>query len=325
MPGEVRGELVKPALRTRVLCALAALRRGPEISDLTPEQLRRNREAVLPHRFPFNHVFGSVARGVRITESSATTRGGSVALRVYQPAGRRTPSPLIVFFHGGGWVQGSVRGYDPLCSQVAARVGALVLSVDYRLAPENPFPAAAHDCYDACAWAVAHADQLGIDPRRVAVLGDSAGGNLAAVVALMSRDLGSPPLAFQALLYPATDATLSSPSIDENADAPLLTRRNVRDFLAHYRGDADVMDPLLSPLHSPSHSRLAAALVQTAELDPLRDDGARYAEALRAAGVAVRYTEYQGVPHGFASFPGGVLCGQQALAELTTALGEALA
>ncbi len=312
------------ALRTRLLCALAGLRRGPEISDLTPEQLRRNRAAVLPHRFPFNHVFGSVPRGVTITESSATTRDGHVALRVYQPPGRRPPSPLIVFFHGGGWVQGSVRGYDPLCSQVAARVGALVLSVDYRLAPENPFPAAVHDCYDALAWASAHADQLGIDPKRVAVLGDSAGGNLAAVVALMSRDLDGPPLAFQALVYPATDATLSSPSISENADAPLLTRRNVRDFLAHYRGDADVMNPLLSPLHAPSHAGLAAALIQSAELDPLRDDGARYAQALHAAGVAVRYTEYQGVPHGFASFPGGVLCGQQALAELTTALGEAL-
>ena len=313
------------ALRTRVLCALAALRRGPEISDLTPEQLRRNRAGVLPHRFPFNHVFGSVARGVTITESSATTRDGSVALRVYQPAGRRTPSPLVVFFHGVGWVQGNVRSYDPLCSQVADRVGAVVLSVDYRLAPENPFPAAVHDCYDACAWAVGRADELGIDPRRVAVLGDSAGGNLAAAVALMSRDLGGPPLAFQALLYPATDATLSSPSIDENADASLLTRRNVRDFLARYRGDADVMDPLLSPLHAPTHAGLAPALVQTAGLDPLRDDGARYAEALREAEVPVRYTKYEGVPHGFASFPGAVGCGQQALTELTTALGEALA
>ena len=313
------------ALRTQALCLLASLRRRPEISDLTPDQIRANRAGVLPHRFPFNHVFGAVAAGVTISASSAITREGSVPLRVYQPAGRRGPHPLVMFFHGGGWVQGNVRSYDPLCSQVADRVGAVVVSVDYRLAPENPFPAAVHDCYDACAWAAAQADDLGIDPRRVAVLGDSAGGNLAAVVALMSRDLGGPPLAFQGLLYPATDATLSSPSIDENADAPLLTRRNVRDFLARYRGDADVMDARLSPLHASCHRGLPPALVQTAALDPLRDDGARYAEALRAAGVAVRYTEYQGVPHGFASFPGAVLCGQQALAELTTALGEALA
>ena len=312
------------ALRTRLFCTLAGLRRQPEIADLTPEQLRRNRAVVLPHRFPFSYLFGPVAAGVSITESSATTRGGVVRLLVYRPAGRRAPSPLVVFFHGGGWVQGNVRSYDPLCSQVAARVGAVVVSVDYRLAPESPFPAAVHDSYDAFVWAVSQADQLGIDPGRVAVMGDSAGGNLAAVVALMSRDLGGPPLAFQALLYPATDATLSSPSIDENSDAPLLTRRNVRDFLARYRGDADVTDPLLSPLHALSHAGLPPALVQTAGLDPLRDDGRRYAEALRAGSVPVRHTEYEGVPHGFASFPGAVRCGQQARTELTTALREAL-
>jgi acetyl esterase/lipase len=310
------------ALRTRVLCALAAARPGPPVADLTPERLRRNRAAVLPHGFPFSTVFGAVPASVSITTRDATTRDGQVPVRVYRPTRAAASAPLVMFFHGGGWVQGNVRSYDPLCAQVAARVGAVVVSVDYRLAPEHVFPAAVHDAYD---WALGHAVELDIDPRRVAVMGDSAGGNLAAVVALMARDLpDGPAIAAQVLIYPATDATLTAESLQRNAHAPILTRADVHGFLGHYRGTAEVTDPLLSPLHAPSHAGLPPALVQTAELDPLRDDGLRYAEALRGAGVPVRYTEYVGVPHGFASFPGAVLCGEQALAEVADALSGAL-
>lgn len=316
---------MRMALRTRVLCALAAARRGPQVADLTVAQLQRNRRSTLPHWFPLDRVFGSVPSSVRISEAVATTRAGGVPVRVYRPAPQPTTPSLVMFFHGGGWVQGNVRSYDALCAQVAQRVGAVVVSVDYRLAPENVFPAGLHDAYEAMLWAVDHAGALGADADRLAVMGDSAGGNLAAAVTLMTRDGSGPAIAAQVLLYPATDATLSSPSIQHNANAPILSRADVHGFLAHYRGDADVLDPRLSPLHASDHAGLPPALIQTAELDPLRDDGARYAEALRAAGVSVRHTDYPGVPHGFMSFPGAVPCGAAALDEVASMLRAELA
>ena len=313
------------ALRTRVLCTLAAARRGPQVADLTAAQLQRNRRSTLPHWFPLDRVFGSVPSSVRISEDVATTRAGGVPVRVYRPAPQPTTPPLVMFVHGGGWVQGNVRSYDALCAQVARRVGAVVVSVDYRLAPEHVFPAGLHDAYDATLWAVEHAGALGADADRLAVMGDSAGGNLAAAITLLARDGAGPRIAAQVLFYPATDATLSSPSIQHNANAPILSRADVHGFLGHYRGDADVLDPRLSPLHATDHAGLPPALIQTAELDPLRDDGARYAEALRAAGVSVRHTDYPGVPHGFMSFPGAVPCGATALDEVASMLRAELA
>ena len=313
------------ALRTRVFCALAGARRGAHVADLTPAQLQRNRRSTLPHWFPLDRVFGSVPATVRISEDVATTRAGRVPVRLYRPAPGPTPAPLVIFLHGGGWVQGNVHSYDALCAQVADRVGAVVVSVDYRLAPEHVFPAGLHDAYDATLWAVDRAAGLGADADRLAVMGDSAGGNLAAAITLLARDGAGPTIAAQVLMYPATDATLSSPSIEQNADAPILSRADVHGFLGHYRGDADVRDPLLSPLHAADHGGLPPALIQTAELDPLRDDGVRYAAALRAAGVSVRHTDYAGVPHGFMSFPGAVPCGRAALDEVATLLRAELA
>lgn len=313
------------ALRTRVLCTLAAARRGPQVADLTAAQLQRNRRSTLPHWFPLDRVFGSVPSSVRISEDVATTRAGGVPVRVYRPAPQPVTPPLVMFVHGGGWVQGNVRSYDALCAQVAQRVGAVVVSVDYRLAPEHVFPAGLHDAYDATLWAVEHAGALGADADRLAVMGDSAGGNLAAAITLLARDGAGPRIAAQVLFYPATDATLSSPSIQHNANAPILSRADVHGFLGHYRGDADVLDPRLSPLHATDHAGLPPALIQTAELDPLRDDGARYAEALRAAGVSVQHTDYPGVPHGFMSFPGAVPCGAAALDEAVSMLRAELA
>lgn len=313
------------ALRTRLLCALADRRRSGRVRDQTDAARAQGRAAVLPQVFPLDRVFGRVPAGVTATSSTVQLAGRTVGVRRHESAARRRPGPLVLFFHGGGWSQGNVRSYDALCGQMAAAVDALVLSVDYRLAPEHPFPAAVDDCFEVTRWAADQAGELGVDPARIAVAGDSAGGNLAAVVALLARDEGGPALALQALLYPATDATLSSPSIGRNAQAPILTRRDVEDFLELYAGTADATDPRLSPLLARSHAGVAPALIQTAELDPLRDDGGRYATALREAGVAVRWTDYVGAPHGFASFPGALPAGRQALAELLTALREALA
>lgn len=313
-------------LRTRVAVALFdGLTNRKRLRDLTLEQIQASRRVQPPHRAPFSWVFGAVPAGVRLRDDVAETRAGERRVRFYESAAHRRPGPLVVFFHGGGWVRGSLGGYDAVCGEVAARTGALVMSVDYRLAPEHPFPAAVEDAYDATCWAVSRSQVLGVDPARVAVMGDSAGGNLAAVVAQLARDEQSVALAAQVLVYPGTDATLASPSIAENADAPVLTRTAIVDFLDLYQPTGDRRDPRISPLHAADLARLPRAVIQTAQHDPLRDDGRRYADALRAAGVPVRYTEYADAPHGYLSFPGVSACGRQPLAEIAAELGEAFA
>lgn len=293
-----------------------------EALDLAQIQARRGR--TYPEHPPFTWITGPVDRSVGITYGTAPARDGyEIPLRIYRPRAVRDTEadvPVILYFHGGGWVQGNVVMYDPLCTHLARKVRAVVVSVDYRLAPEHRAPTPGHDCVDATSWVAANGPVLRADTSRLAVCGDSAGGNLAAVVALASRDRGGPRLRHQALIYPGLDQTLSSPSIEENADAPVLTRANILAFQRHYLPErADPRDPMLSPLFADLR-RLPPALVQTAELDPLRDDGVRYAAALRAAGVAVRDTTYVRVPHGFASFPGAVPVGAQHRAELVREL-----
>lgn len=296
------------------------------IVDATQEDIERSRAQVYPAYPPFSWITGRIAGDVRIDEGSAPARDGvSIPLRWYQPSGSRTDRPLIVFFHGGGWVQGSTSMYDPLCSHLAAQVDAVVVSVDYRLAPEHRAPVAAHDAIDATRWLHEHADH-GVDRRRIALCGDSAGGNLSAIVAQQLKHLsveGRPVIRHQALLYPATDLTLASPSIKEHSEGAILTEAKIHVFRAHYLGDGpdalDLTDPLVSPLFG-DVTGVAPALVQTADLDPIRDDGTRYADALRAAGVGVRATNYVRLPHGFASFPGAARSGAQHRAELVTAL-----
>jgi acetyl esterase len=236
-----------------------------------------------------------------------------VGLRVYTPAAHRPGRdaaglrPLVLWFHGGGWVLGNVVNYDPLCGFLAHQVGAVVLSVDYRLAPEHPAPAAIHDCLDVTRWAWQHAPQVGADPARMAVAGDSAGGNLATVVAQLLRDDGGPQLRCQALVYPVVDSTCLRRSKIVHSTGPILTRREADTFLAMYLGTGPdaltARDPLISPLLGRLEG-LPPTLIQTAGLDPLHDEGLAYAEALRAAGVEVRATDYPLAPHGFASFPG---------------------
>lgn len=295
----------------------------------TPQQVQRRRATVYPDIPPVSWITGGVERNVGITFGTAPTRDGyDVPLRLYRPrrlGDDRTDIPVILFFHGGGFVEGNVVAYDPLCTFLAAAVGAVVVSVDYRQAPEHRAPTAALDALDTTSWISSSGPELRANASRLAVVGDSAGGNLAAVVAQGMRDSGSSAVRHQVLIYPVTDMTKSSPSIREHAHAPMLTEADIDAHLSLYvPPGASVADPLLSPLYG-RLAGLPPALVQTADLDPLRDDGIRYAAALEAAGVPVRLTNYLRAPHGFASFPGAVACGPQHRAELVAELVRHLA
>jgi acetyl esterase len=264
-------------------------------------------------------VVGRTHPGVRIEKGTVRTEDGTeLKLRIYRPKRASTaPLPVVVNFHGGGWVSGDLNHSQWWASSLAAEAQAVVVSVDYRLAPEHSFPVPAEDCYAATAWVAEHADELAVDAHRLAVMGDSAGGNLAAVVALMARDRGTPEVALQLLLYPAVDLSHQFPSVDENADAPILGRKDVRSNAQNYfhNSTGDKTDPYASPLRA-KHEGLPPALIQTAQFDPLRDEGAAYAEALREAGVEVTYANYLNSVHGYISLPGLVPEAKTALADL---------
>lgn len=224
---------------------------------------------------------------------------GEIPVRVYR-ARLDAHLPALMWFHGGGWVLGDIDTHDRLCRSLANRIGCTVVSVDYRLAPEHRFPAAAEDCYAATAWVVDNAETLHCDSRRVAIGGDSAGGNLSAVVAQMARDRGGPALIFQLLVYPVTDASLETPSYRDNAEGYLLSAAGMRWFWDHYVPNAvDRANPYAAPLRATRLTDLPPALVITAGFDPLRDEGEAYAEALKQAGIATTLTRYPGMIHGF--------------------------
>jgi acetyl esterase len=230
-----------------------------------------------------------------------------------------------VYFHGGGWVVGSVAISDPFCRVLANASGCAVLSVEYRLAPEDRYPAAANDSYAATRWAAERAADLDIDATRIAVGGSSAGGNLAAVVALMARDQGAPPIAFQLLHVPITDHDFGTPSYRMNARGFGLTLAGMRWFWDHYAPDAKLRDePYASPLRASDLSGLPPAHVVTAEFDPLRDEGKAYAARLVEAGVKTTYAEYPGMVHGFTSMAMRVPTGRTAIDDMGAALRKAL-
>ena len=234
-----------------------------------------------------------------IADRAIAGPGGDLKLRIYTPKGKG-PFPLIVFFHGSGFVICSLDTHDTMCRHLCAGSEAVVVSVDYRLAPEHKFPAAPDDCLAATRWAGAHAAELNADPARIAVAGDSAGGNLAAVIALRVRDEGGPALCAQLLIYPVTDADTNNASYRANAEGYGLTREGMIWFWNHYLGNqADAANPHVSPLRAESLSGLPPAFVQTAEYDPLRDEGELYASRLIAAGVPTRLARYDGMNHGF--------------------------
>jgi len=244
--------------------------------------------------------------------ASATERrvggpGGSLRLRIYRPRGEG-PFPLLVFFHGSGFVLCSLDTHDGICRNLSAGAGCVVVSVDYRLAPEHKFPAGLDDCVFATRWAAQHAADLEADAGRMAIAGDSAGGNLAAAAALRLRDEGGPALRGQLLIYPVTDYhTPGTTSYRENADGYGLTRDTMVWFWNHYLADAaDAANPLASPLRAESLAGLPPALVVTAEFDPLRDEGEAYAARLRAAGVPAVTSRWDGMNHGFFFWVGRV-------------------
>jgi acetyl esterase len=248
---------------------------------------------------------------------------GPIPIRIYRPSAER-PLPVLVYFFGGGWTLGTIDTSDGVCRALTNAVGCVTVTVGYRLAPEHKFPAAVHDCYAATQWIAEHAADLGVDPDRIAVGGDSAGGNLAAAVALLARDRGGPKLAHQLLVYPNTDYLSDTPSLRENTD-PLLFNRTSSDwYWGHYlTSPEDGLDPLASPLRAPDHTGLPSATVLTAEYDPLRDQAEAYAHQLAAAGVPVALTRYPGMVHGFFTMSGILDAARDAVGEAAARLRKA--
>jgi acetyl esterase len=252
---------------------------------------------------------------------------GPIPVRVYRPlAAGPEPLPIVAFFHGGGWVVCDLDSHDGICRALANASGCLVVSVDYRLAPEHRFPAPAEDAYAALCWLGAHAALVGGDPARLAVAGDSAGGNLAAVAALMARDRGGPALGLQVLVYPVTDFRFDTPSHLGTGDGYFLKSDEVRYYWMEYLAcEADGASPYASPLRAESLRALPPALVITAEYDPLRDEGEAYARRLAAEGVPATLTRYDGMFHSFVTFHTALPAAGHALRQIGDALRQAFA
>jgi acetyl esterase len=297
-------------------------RRQASVATRSEEDVIALQRRGMPENRMTDLIFGKVPPGVAVNNRAIPGPAGDIPVRVYTPAGAPAGTrPLVVYYHGGGFVFGYLRMGDWLCGQVTASVGAVVVSVDYRLAPTHRFPAAVEDSYAALTWAAAHAAELQTGGK-LGVMGESAGGNLSAVMCLLARDRGGPALSHQALIYPATDMTVQRPDVR----MPFLSGDEMAAYRRMYLGtDGDPADPWASPLLASDHAKLPPALIQVAEHDPLRDDGMRYAAALRAAGGSVRVTEYVGMPHGFMNFPGLCRGAPQALAELCAEQKAALA
>ena len=291
------------------------LRAGaPPIQSLTPAQARAELDAV--PRLPGPEV-------AKVEDFHIPGDGVEVPVRVYTPAGH--PAGALVWLHGGGWVIGSIETADATSRALANEARCVVVSVDYRLAPEAKFPLPLDDCFAATAWTAEHAAALGADPSRVAVGGTSAGGNLAAAVALMARERGGPDLAYQLLVYPALgNDDASSQSFLDNGQGYGLDREAMEWYWNHYvRDDADATNPLVAPLLADDLSGLPPALVITAEFDPLRDGGEEYADRLRQAGVEAACSRYDGMIHGFFSAGIPVDRSWDAIAEAASALRAA--
>ena len=264
---------------------------------------------------------------VRAQNRTIDGPAGPIPIRVYWPSGDGGAAlPVVVFYHGGGWSVGDLDTYDGAARHHAVGAGAVVVSVDYRLAPEHPYPAAAEDAWSATQWVASHAGELGADADRIGVAGDSAGGNLAAVVAQLARDAEGPPIRFQLLWYPATTWDTSLPSFSENANAPLLGDSALKGFSRWYVGDLDLSDmpATLAPARAENLAGLPPAYIAVAGHDPLRDDGARYAELLAAAGVPAELHYAQSLVHGYLGYAGVVPAATDAMDRGLLALRKAL-
>ena len=291
---------------------------APPLNEMSPAEARVAAEGFVALGGPGDEIAEVVNRTVPGPH-------GDIGVRIYRPrAGAGASLPCLVYFHGGGWVLGTLDSTDAICRTVANRADCVVVSVDYRLAPEFKFPVPLDDCYAATEWVVANAASIGGDGARVAVGGDSAGGNLAAAVCLRARDTNGPALRHQLLVYPVTDHDFTTASYKANGDGYLLTTSMMTWFWDHYLAKkADAKNPLASPLRAKDLSGLPPALVITAEFDPLCSEGEAYAAALTAAGVAVTATRYPGMIHAFwqmlAVFPDASKAADQAASALRTA------
>jgi acetyl esterase len=264
---------------------------------------------------------------VRSEDRTIDGPAGPIPIRVYWPrVDGDAALPVVVFIHGGGWSVGDLDSYDGAARGHAVGAGAVVVSVDYRLAPEHPYPAAVEDAWAATQWVAVHAAELGADPDRLAVAGDSAGGNLAAVVSQLARDAGGPRIVFQLLWYPATTWDSSLPSFTENADAPVLGGGAVKGFSRWYAGDLDLSDmpATLAPARAKDLTGLPPAYIAVAGHDPLRDDGARYAELLAAAGVPAELHNAETLIHGYLGYAWVVPAATEAAERGLSALRKAL-
>lgn len=289
--------------------------------ELSPEEARAQMEEM-------SRVRDQDRRTVRmVADTVIDGPGGNLTLRFYWPEVEQTElAPAIMFFHGGGHVIGSLNSHDLVARNLCADSGYLVISVDYRLAPEHKFPAAPEDCYAATKWVAENTRQLAVDPERIVVAGDSAGANLAAVVAMMAREAGGPKIAYQLLVYPVADFACDTPSYATYAEgAGILTAAGMEWFRDHYlNGPEDRADWRAAPLRADDFSNLPPALVLTAECDVLHDEGVALAEALAAAGVVVEHRDYPGMMHGFYSFAPVVDDGRAAQIYAAEALRSAL-
>jgi acetyl esterase len=266
--------------------------------------------------------------GPRVAVAEVTDRqipgpDAPLTIRIYRPS-LDGPLPVLVYFFGGGWSLGTLDTCDDVCRRLTNGAGCVTVSVCYRLAPEHKFPAAVQDCYAGTAWVATHAAELGGDPARLAVGGDSSGGNLAAAVCLLARERGGPPITHQLLVYPSMDYRADTPSMREMTDEHFFNPNAVRWYWGLYlASDADGEDPLASPLRAADLTGLPPATLISAEFDPLRDEGERYAERLAAAGVPVHVTRYDGMVHAFFTMTGLLDAAREAVAQAADSLREA--
>jgi acetyl esterase len=289
---------------------------GPKMHQLTPTQARQMAAMM------FRTAPEKIEPVEKIENRTIPGPAGAIPIRIYIPPGAG-PFPVLVFIHGGGFVICDLDTHDTPCRALTNQAGCVTVSVDYRLAPEHKFPAAVEDCYAATKWVSEHAAELNADPNRLAVGGDSAGGNLSAVITQLARDAGGPKIIFQLLVYPGTDFSMDSDSHKAFTNHFLLPK-DIQYFVGHYLpAGADINDSRISPIRARSFAGLPPALIITAEYDPLRDEGEAYGSKLRAAAVPATVTRYEGMIHGFFSMSDYLDKGKLAIAESAAALRNA--
>ena len=307
--------------QVQVLLDQMAAMEAPGLGQMSVEETRAMMDQ-------FAAMSGTGPEVASVENRTVPGPAGEIPVRVYRPTAGDEALPVLVWIHGGGFVIGTLDGSDATCRELATKASVVVVSVDYRLAPEAPFPAPVDDCVAATSWVVEHAADFGGDPKRVAVGGDSAGGNLSAVVSLIAAQRGSPSIRFQLLVYPAVDLLMSYPSIQENGEGYMLTKEAMEWFMGHYFSGAE-KDPKhlqASPIYADEIdlAKVAPALIITAEFDPLRDEGEAYGKRLEQAGVPVTVTRYEGQIHGFFGMTAMLDGAKKAVDQAADALRRAL-